>query len=492
MNNQKPQLGPWLIEQINSGSYHGLCWLDLDKTIFRIPWKHASRQDLCEDDYSIFKGWAIVSGKFTDGPPKWKTNFRCALNTIESFILLEDNSKASSDPHKIYSITGQNPNANPRMGGALEEDDNLESSLYISPETNLRQPDFTHHTPQHCFTTFQLQEQLDECIPDFGLMNLSDSPAERMTVGPLHAANFYNLPMDGQSNLQVPLGTPAQEVLNVSPAQVVPSDQRWEAVLDPASHQMPNLAQEVAVQFPAPHLPLNPDPEVQLEAAAPVQHLPQLTSDLDITIYYRGKEVLQTTVSNTLGCRLYYDESDERFAHLQHIKFPSTEEINDHKQKKFTNRLLSNMAGGLLLEYKNGDLYGRRLGKCQVFFTRSETSENEDSQKLNRDEETKIFNLKDFLRECIEFTHQRGGVPFCSIFLCFGQQFLVGNQKKKLILVKVVPKVCTMLIEMAHQGGASSLTSENVSLQLSNTSSIENLLSLIKEIENMDVDLEYM
>ncbi|XP_078405466.1 interferon regulatory factor 7 [Cetorhinus maximus] len=486
MNNQKPQFRTWLIEQINSGRYHGLYWLDPDQTIFRIPWKHAGRQDLCEDDYSIFKGWAITSGKFTEGPPKWKTNFRCALNTNEAFTLVEDNSKDSSDPHKIYAITNRKANPAPNP---LQEDDNLESRLYISPETNPACPNFTLHNPQQSFGAFHLQEQLDECIPDFGLMNLSDSAADQIAPCLLNPANFFNPVMNGHSNLQVPLGTPPQEALGVSPAQVVPTDQRWEPLLVPRSYMMESVAQEMPVQIPAPDLSPNPVPEAPIVTAAASQLFQQFPRDFDITIYYRGKEVLQSTVSNTPGCRLYYDEENEKFAQLQHVKFPSTEEINDHQQKRFTNCLLSNMAGGLLLEYKNGDLFGRRLGKCQVFWARSETSENEDSQKLNRDEVVKLFSLKDFITEFIEFTQQKRGAPQCSILLCFGQQFQVGNEKKKLILVEIVPKVCIWLIEKAHQDGVSSLTSENVSLQIShssNTPSLENFLALISELDTME------
>ncbi len=49
----KPQFGPWLIEQVESGKYEGLRMIGND--IFRIPWKHNSRRDLGDDDVKIFK-----------------------------------------------------------------------------------------------------------------------------------------------------------------------------------------------------------------------------------------------------------------------------------------------------------------------------------------------------------------------------------------------------------------------------------------------------
>lgn len=50
------RLRQWLIEQIDSGMYPGLIWENDEKTMFRIPWKHAGKQDYNQEvDASIFK-----------------------------------------------------------------------------------------------------------------------------------------------------------------------------------------------------------------------------------------------------------------------------------------------------------------------------------------------------------------------------------------------------------------------------------------------------
>lgn len=42
--------------QVCSGKYPGLVWDDEAKTMFRIPWKHAGKQDFRKDeDAAIFK-----------------------------------------------------------------------------------------------------------------------------------------------------------------------------------------------------------------------------------------------------------------------------------------------------------------------------------------------------------------------------------------------------------------------------------------------------
>lgn len=50
------KLRQWLIDQIDSRRYPGLIWENDDKSIFRIPWKHAGKQDYNRDeDAALFK-----------------------------------------------------------------------------------------------------------------------------------------------------------------------------------------------------------------------------------------------------------------------------------------------------------------------------------------------------------------------------------------------------------------------------------------------------
>uniref|UniRef100_A0A3B3TYP1 IRF tryptophan pentad repeat domain-containing protein n=1 Tax=Poecilia latipinna TaxID=48699 RepID=A0A3B3TYP1_9TELE len=48
MDGAKLHLKEWLVAQIESGKYEGLCWEDEGKTMFRIPWKHAAKKDYNE------------------------------------------------------------------------------------------------------------------------------------------------------------------------------------------------------------------------------------------------------------------------------------------------------------------------------------------------------------------------------------------------------------------------------------------------------------
>lgn len=50
------KLRQWLIDQVDGGKYPGLVWEDREKSTFRIPWKHAGKQDYNrEEDAALFK-----------------------------------------------------------------------------------------------------------------------------------------------------------------------------------------------------------------------------------------------------------------------------------------------------------------------------------------------------------------------------------------------------------------------------------------------------
>ncbi|XP_016061355.1 PREDICTED: interferon regulatory factor 9 isoform X2 [Miniopterus natalensis] len=104
------KLRSWVVEQVESGQFPGVCWEDAAKTMFRIPWKHAGKQDFREDqDAAFFKAWAIFKGKYkegdTEGPAIWKTRLRCALNKSSEFEEVPENShRDGAEPYKVYRL----------------------------------------------------------------------------------------------------------------------------------------------------------------------------------------------------------------------------------------------------------------------------------------------------------------------------------------------------------------------------------------------------
>ncbi|CAJ1048950.1 interferon regulatory factor 1a [Xyrichtys novacula] len=108
---QRQRLRPWLEEQIQSGRYPGVCWLDQSAQIFQIPWKHAARHGWSIDrDATLFRSWAMHTGRYRPGkdkpdPKTWKANFRCALNSLPDICELQEHSrKRGSNAFRVYRM----------------------------------------------------------------------------------------------------------------------------------------------------------------------------------------------------------------------------------------------------------------------------------------------------------------------------------------------------------------------------------------------------
>uniref|UniRef100_UPI0031F5DB22 Interferon regulatory factor n=1 Tax=Danio rerio TaxID=7955 RepID=UPI0031F5DB22 len=105
------RLRPWLEEQIQSGRYPGVQWLDQSARVFQIPWKHAARHGWNIDkDATLFRNWAIHTGRYKPGidkpdPKTWKANFRCALNSLTDVKELQDRSiKKGHNAFRVYAL----------------------------------------------------------------------------------------------------------------------------------------------------------------------------------------------------------------------------------------------------------------------------------------------------------------------------------------------------------------------------------------------------
>ncbi|XP_055041727.2 interferon regulatory factor 4 [Misgurnus anguillicaudatus] len=136
------KLRQWLIEQVDTGKYPGLVWEDRERTTFRIPWKHAGKQDYNRDqDAALFKAWALFKGKYREGidkpdPPTWKTRLRCALNKSCDFEEVVGQSQLDiSEPFKVYRVIPEGTKRGPKSyGNVSAPSGHLNYSSYPSYE----------------------------------------------------------------------------------------------------------------------------------------------------------------------------------------------------------------------------------------------------------------------------------------------------------------------------------------------------------------------
>ncbi|KAJ8390934.1 hypothetical protein AAFF_G00098540 [Aldrovandia affinis] len=420
-SNSKPQFGPWLLDQVHSGQYEGLAWVDNNK--FRIPWKHNSRKDVCDEDCKIFKAWAEASGKIRENPndkAKWKTNFRCALYSLNKhFRKFEDHSKVSDDPHKVYQVLRFEYNYEaPHVG-----------DIPMNPDGPLIEDLYTAELPVDCLPEDMQQQDLLNHMDTLTLSNQQpDAYAWDENIA-------YNMPAVQNIYPNQPLA--------VEP-QVVPQN-------------------NIPTPVPQPYSQVNPD--------APLNQLctPSM-NDLEVTVQYRSREVLRTTVSAT-RVQLHHNGADPQLqAHP--LCFPGTESLLDRLQIEYTLRILGSLQRGLLLEVRDTGIYGVRLDKCHVFASSAPSvTSHHQPRKLPQQEEVQLLSFEKYIRDLKDFQEHRQGSPDYAIYLCFGEKFPDKRpRERKLITVKVVPLICRFLHERAQIEGASSLQGDNISLQISHNS----------------------
>ena len=120
-NGERLKMRHWLKKVIDSGEYHGVEWTDRDAGKFRVPWKHASRHGWDIDrDASIFKMWAVYTGKYSKETSNlsekqkralakhWKANFRCALNALHDIEVVHKEGKTKGrDAYKVFRLLPQ-------------------------------------------------------------------------------------------------------------------------------------------------------------------------------------------------------------------------------------------------------------------------------------------------------------------------------------------------------------------------------------------------
>lgn len=101
----RQRMRPWLESKVESGQIPGLAWIDRDRKIFRVPWKHGGKHDWNEADSTIFK--VIVNrvcieqgldiGNFNVAPETFQGGRmllqRCLLSSIHKSIPIHSTEK---------------------------------------------------------------------------------------------------------------------------------------------------------------------------------------------------------------------------------------------------------------------------------------------------------------------------------------------------------------------------------------------------------------
>lgn len=420
MAQNKPLFIPWLRQQIDSAQYVGVNWLDHERTLFTIPWKHALRQDSNSDDVRIFKAWARTSANSEEtipgDPSVWKRNFRSALRA-RGFRLHSDNKNDTANPHKIFKW--------PENGHSGD-------------------------VPGH--------QILEECLL---ALDINQPEQEAVAVG-----GGYLLGQSAEVDLYS-AAAPAVSCLVNSPICEVFSDQAVGGV----GHISPAEGAAALGQFsPMEGAFTDTLDPIPVQDTASDSGSNNFGTHYNVTVYYKGCKVLEQLVENEAGFRIVSRNDPGLMTDtLPVVELPSTDSILDQTQASSTRDILVNL-GGLEVRKKNGVVLGHRWGDSRVFWGLCKHERGDHPRPLAKNHPEPVYHFKDFCTSFLNFMHKNApSSPSYTLYFFLGQNWPDPKRKpweKKLIMVEVVLTSLERLKMIALEGGASSLQSDELQLSL--------------------------
>ncbi|XP_068604968.1 interferon regulatory factor 4a [Brachionichthys hirsutus] len=394
------KLRQWLIDQIDSRRYPGLIWETDEKSIFRIPWKHAGKQDYNrEEDAALFKAWAMFKGKYKEGidepnPPIWKTRLRCALNKSNDFDELVERSKLDiSEPYKVYRIIPEEVKKGMKLRSVQEMASHLNCDDYIPPYSSL------HNQVPSYMVSQEKSDWRDYSPPDQPLPTPHQGPHAEVPYGQCHYPPTCS--------------------------------RAW-----PASHI------ENGFQFSFRTFLSDSQPTIWLD------HNKVITDfSLHVSLYYRESLVKEATTTSQEGCRITFTSSPCR-----EEKFHSTAEVilfpfaSPESHRPGTDTFPNALEKGVLLWMTPEGLYAKRLCQEQVYWDGPSAPCAASLNKLVKELPTKLFDSQQFLIELQDFAHNGQHLPGHQVMLCFGEEYSDSQQPRKMITAKVEPVFARKLV----------------------------------------------
>ncbi|XP_072281841.1 interferon regulatory factor 3-like isoform X1 [Pyxicephalus adspersus] len=452
MASQKPLLIPWLIEKIDSQMYPGVDWSEgKNKTEFRLPWKHGSRQDLCADDFKIFEDWAIVSGCYDPkshkpDPARWKRNFRSALNQKDSIHLITDNSAHATDPHKVFKIT--------------RKDTELVPSEQCVGTSGMLAFGFSGNQigdtvqPHQMFIPIQIDQlHKDNAAIYCDLEDFQNALPILDTVEPVQEIDCHYL------SSQVPTEGVAVYYEDAN------------AVGDGAeAGQIQAVQEDTFQQQILRHFTYN-----------------SFETDFEVNIYYRGTKVKSTMVTNPFGFCLTSRQQPLPSSYAEDVTLPQAQEkVTNQLLIQSVNCILATLDQGTQVLVRDMAICAKRSGKCRSFWAITDTPTTVLPSQIDKHDYSVLYTLQQFVTELIEFVEKRRkDSPQYSIWICLGEAWPDGNPwRKKCIMVEIIPMVMRLLHELSYKAGASSLSNSDLNLEISDSLSDQSaVLSLLRNIE---------
>ncbi|XP_061189557.1 interferon regulatory factor 8-like isoform X2 [Saccostrea echinata] len=400
----RQRMRPWLEAKVEAGNIQGLEWLFREKKIFKVPWKHGGKHDWNEADSTIFKEWAIHTGRYREGVdpadwPTWKTRFRCALNKLPDIQEMKNfNQLDGSDPFRAYRFLSK------------EEINQAKSN-----NKEYREVCSLASTPGTPNSELPEKDPSEVKIPTQGQLPNFPSDLEDLELEPIKS--------DPNSTNTQPnqVTTPANDV------KEEPSDVEMTEIGDGLTSRGPHPQQAIVPLVVRP-----PEPQAH---------------EMEIIICYCQQQMCSFHIRSPHGCRLFYDpERNDRILmepfkqelfgpdQFEQLEFPPCE-TNNPGQEEHTYKLLSALDRGMLLECHDGKIYATRKSRCVIFIS-TPTVYNGEPFKLERNERVQVFDFHGYFEPMLQ-RYLTGGSskPQAHFMIGFGQRLMSSNSDHSGLLI---------------------------------------------------------
>lgn len=396
----RQRMRPWLESKVESGQIPGLAWIDREKKIFRVPWKHGGKHDWNEADSTIFKEWAIHTGRFREGVdhadwPTWKTRFRCALNKLPDIQEMKDHNQLDgSDPYRAYK--------------------------FLSKEELTEMKSNNKEYREVC--TLNKASSPKEITSSDVIVLSEVKPVSEMPNFPSDLEDLMLEPIKSDPNLAPMI----QSELIPTPADNIKEEQ--------GDEDMKDLCEEYTqMTTRGPTLPALISPQTTPFLQDPPDH------EMEIILRYCQQQVCNYGVCSPYGCRLFYDpERNDQFVDgaikqelfgpdlFEQLQFPTCETSNPG-QREHTSQLLMALDRGLLLECHEGVIYATRKSRCVIFIS-SPCINNGEPFKLERNTKTAVYDFLQYFETALQqYLTGAAKKPLAHFLVGFGQKLTSNN-----------------------------------------------------------------
>ncbi|XP_042638028.1 interferon regulatory factor 9 [Orycteropus afer afer] len=366
------KLRNWVVEQVESGKFPGVCWDDKAKTMFRIPWKHAGKQDFREDqDAAFFKAWAMFKGKYkvgdSEGPATWKTRLRCALNKSPEFEEVpEKGHMDGAEPYKVYRLLPP---------GTLPGDSD---PCPPSQQCSTAQPGTQKSPLKRCHSSMSSEREEDE------------DTMKSCVLSPL----LLQDPIKNEKG--------ASE-------RTDHSDTGSSSKSSSSSSSSNSNSPKPQEGTDATETPFQRD-QVFLELLLP----PDSDYSLLLTFIYNGRVAGETQVHG-LDCRLVAEPSGSQSS-MEQVIFPKPDPLEP------TQRLLSQLERGILVASNPQGLFVQRLCPIPISWDAPQTPPGPGPHLLPSNECVELFKTAYFCRDLARYFQGLGPPPKFQVTLNFWEE----------------------------------------------------------------------